>query len=87
MHVGLTAPVDTRMNVLMNREGFSRKEAEKYIADTDKAMTMYFRRFFKSHQLDPNNYHMVLNMGALSVEDAAKMIVEACGKVVTEAPA
>ncbi len=87
MHVGLTAPMETRMNVLMNREGFSRKEAEKYISDMDKAMTTYFRRFFKSHQLDPNNYHLVLNMGALTVQDASEMIVNASRKIVTEAPA
>ncbi len=85
MHVGLTAPMETRMDVIMNREGFTFKEAEKYIADMDKAMTAYFRRFFKSHQLDPSNYHMVLNMGAITVQDAAELIVNASGKVTTQA--
>lgn len=73
-HVGLVAPWNHRVELIMRRENLDRKAAEKFTADTDKARIAYFRKFFKVHPDDPLNYHMALNTGTMDISQASNVI-------------
>ena len=81
LHVGMMAPLELRIGIIMRRENFGRREAEKYIENTDKAQAAYFKKFFKVQSNEPNTYHMMLNMGTMSVDTAAQIIAIATGKI------
>ena len=74
LHVGLIAPLELRVKTIIEREHLGRKDAEKFIADMEKARAVFFRKFFKVRPDDPNLHHMVLNMGAMSVKTAAEIV-------------
>lgn len=77
LHVGLIAPLDQRTKTIMEREHLGPSEAEKYIEGMEKAMVNFFRKFFKAHPDDPNLYHMMLNMGTVSIKTAGEMVAHA----------
>lgn len=87
LHIGMMAPIELRIGTIMRRENLGRREAEKYIAETDKAQAAYFRKFFKVLPNDPNAYHMMLNMGTMSVDTAAHIVADAAGKLSSGAQA
>ena len=76
-HVGLMAPLEVRVQTLMQRENYSREEAENYGAELERAHENFFRRFFNYNFYDPSHYQMMLNMGLMSPEMAASIIVHA----------
>ena len=76
-HVALIAPLQLRINTIVKREHFDWKDAEKYTVEMEEARVKYFRKFFKVHPEDITLYHMVLNMGTLSVKTAAEMVAQA----------
>ncbi len=76
-HVGLIAPLEVRVHTLMQRENYSREEAENYGAELERAHENFFRRFFNFNPYDPSHYQMMLNMGKMSNETAASVIVHA----------
>ena len=76
-HVGLIAPLEVRVQTLMQRENYSREEAESYGAELERAHENFFRRFFNFNPYDPSHYQMMLNMGKMSNETAAGVIVHA----------
>ena len=79
VHVGLLAPIEMRVETMMQREHLDRDEAEVYVRELDEAWASYFRKFFKTSPTDPARYHMMLNMEKLSAKTAAAAIVHACG--------
>ena len=74
LHVGLIAPLEFRINTIVEREHFSPSEAKIHVMNTEKARVAYFRKFFKVHPDDPNLYDLVLNMDKMSVESATEII-------------
>ena len=81
LHVGDTAPMELRIQTIMDREHLERADAEKYANDTESARVIYFRKFFKVHPDDPSLYHMVLNMGTLEVDAAAEIVAHAAKSI------
>ena len=79
VHVGLLAPIEMRVETMMQREHLDRDEAEVYVRELDEAWASYFRKFFKPSPTDPARYHMMLNMEKLPAKTAAAAIVHACG--------
>ena len=79
VHVGLLAPIEMRVETMMQREHLDRDEAEVYVRELDEAWASYFRKFFKTSPTDPARYHMMLNMEKLTAKTAAAAIVHACG--------
>ena len=80
-HVGLIAPLEVRVQTLMQRENYTREEAENYGAELERAHENFFRRFFNFNPYDPSHYHMMLNMGTMSNEMAAGIIVQATSDI------
>ena len=75
--VGLTAPMEMKINTVMEREHFDKDEAEKFVTEMEKARLTYFRKFFKVQPDDPTLYHLFLNMEFMSVKSAAEIISHA----------
>ena len=80
-HIGLLAPIEVRIETLMRRENYTRAEAETYGADLELARVEYFRRFWNFNPDDPAHYHIMLNMGRMTPQTAAEVIVHATSDI------
>jgi len=79
LHVGLLAPLEVRVQTLMDREHFEWEEAEIHVLELERAREDYFQKFWKVHPNETQNYHMMLNMGRMPPKTAAEVIVHAAG--------
>ena len=79
LHVGLASSLERRVERIMTRERLEQKEAERYVAENDRARIGYFQHFFKVQPQDPQHYQLVLNADRLEVPQAAEVIVRAAG--------
>ncbi|MCP4219637.1 MAG: phospholipid-binding protein [bacterium] len=74
LHVRVVAPMETRVERVM--EGFQcdGAQAEKLILHSDHERAGFHKFFFDENWEDPNLYHLVLNTAAFSVGTAAELI-------------
>lgn len=79
LHVGMQAPMSRRVQTIMEREHLSVAEATEYLEGLEEARVKFFQKFFKVSPEDPTLYHMVLDMGHMSEDTAAKIIAHAAG--------
>ena len=79
MHVGLMAPLEVRVQTLMQREHMERDEAEVYVDELERARVAYFQKFFKGSPNDPTLYHFMLNMDKMEPKAAADVVAHAAG--------
>lgn len=86
LHVGTTAPLANRIEVIMARERLDRLAAERYVYDNDRARIGYFKKFFNVAPDNPLHYHIVLNMGNLEVKTAANIVVHAVKEFTSQGP-
>ena len=77
MHVGLVAPVEMRVETMMQREHLDRDEAEVYVRELDEAWQTFFRKYLKTSPTEPSLYHMILNMDKMDSAKAAEVIIHA----------
>ena len=77
LHVGMLAPLESRIENIMAREHYTRDEATKYVAELEEARIAFFRKFFKVHPNDPELFHLILNRARISPETAVEMVVHA----------
>ena len=82
-HVGLIAPPEVRVQILMQRENLERGEAEVMVEELERAHVEYFRKFFEVHPSEPGLYHVILNMGKMQLETAAEIICHSAEDVVS----
>ena len=82
-HVGLYAPPEVRVQILMRREHLEREEAEVMVEELEQAHIEYFRKFFQVHPQEPSLYHAFLNMGKLQPEIASDIITHMADDVVS----
>ena len=82
-HVGLFAPPEVRVQILMQRENLEREAAEVMVEELERAHVEYYRKFFEVHPNEPSLYHAILNMGKLQPETAADIIVHVADDVVS----
>ena len=81
VHIGLVAPPDVRSATVLAREHFTQPEADSYVKELEEARVTFYRKFFKVTPSDPNLYHMILNMGVLTHQNAADMICHTVGDI------
>ena len=74
LHIGVSAPIEFRIPVVMEREQLNQEEAEKYIRQVDNARVHYFKKHFGTTHPNPHDYHAIINTGIMSMQDAAKLI-------------
>lgn len=77
IHVGVVASREVRVEIIMQREHLDRAQAEAYVEEMERARVIYFRKFFKVNVYDPALYHLMLNMGKMSVKTAAEIVIHA----------
>jgi len=79
-HVRLIAPLQFRIDYIKDFYNFDTKEAEAYIKRGDEARKNYLKSNFGKDIDDNLNYHLILNTGLLSYEEAAETIAAAVMK-------
>ena len=79
LHVGMLAPMSRRIATIMEREHLAEGEARGYLQGLEEARVKFFQKFFKVSPLEPTLYHMMLDMGHMSDDTAAKIIAHAAG--------
>ena len=77
LHVGVLAPLESRIENIMSREHYNREEATKYVLELEEARIAFFRKFFKVNANDPELFHIILNGARIRPEIAAEMVVHA----------
>ena len=60
---------------LMKEFSWDEKQANQRIAESDANRLGFHKSFFNLENIDPSYYHMVLNTGLLSIEEASDIIV------------
>jgi cytidylate kinase len=76
-HVRLDGPVDRRIRQAMEIEGIGREEAARRQAETDRARSLYLRRFYDRDSRDPALYHLVLDSTVVPLAVCTDLIATA----------
>lgn len=87
LSVRIVAPMDYRIEQVMLERGLREKEARRYIVETDHDRNEYIRDHFRQDATDPHLYDLVLNVGDISIDGAAEMIVESVHHFIQHADA
>jgi cytidylate kinase len=74
-HVRIIAPPEKRAEHTAKECGLEIGEARKKVAERDKASFEYVKKNYHIDPRDPMHYHLIVNTGQLSLEDAEKAIV------------
>ncbi len=75
-HVRLIAPMETKINYVMDFYRKTKKESIDFIMKEDAARRNYVKQHFNTDVSDLKMYHLVLNTGMVSYEKAARIIGE-----------
>jgi cytidylate kinase len=81
LHVHVVAPWELRVERIMQERGASREDAEKSCRNSDHARESYTSRFYQSRWSDPTLFHMTVNTGLLTRQQATAVIVEAARRI------
>jgi CMP/dCMP kinase len=93
LHVRIEAPLEHRIQAVMEQMKSAQKSdrsnsglkhaAEELISTRDIASADYIRRYHNVDWADPCLYHITLNLGLLSIEQAAQVIAAAVRELET----
>lgn len=76
-HVRLVAPLEERLEHAHKFYGMTMPEARKFCVQEDLGRERYLKTYFHADINDPLRYHLVINTGMVSYDDAAKLICDA----------
>ena len=77
LHVQVVAPLLQRIQVILDRESLSWREAQSRVRASDRARYDYVRRYHNADWLDSSLYHLVINTGRVPIPSAVDLIVTA----------
>ena len=77
IRVRLIAPLDLRVQNLKSFGDIDERTALQRIHESDKQRASFIRTYFKKDIMDSTNYDIVMNMGTITPETAANMILRA----------
>ncbi|MEK7707581.1 MAG: cytidylate kinase-like family protein [Verrucomicrobiota bacterium] len=83
-HVRLVAPLEKRIEHAHQFYKMSKKAAHNFILREDGGRKRYLSKYFNARIDDPLLYHLIINTGLVSYDEAARMIADA---VVNHSPA
>jgi len=75
MHIFIQASLEHRIDRLMRKKAISRDEALQIIDSVDKGRETYIQKYADTSRYDTRNYDLVINMDALSEDDAVEVIM------------
>ena len=77
LHVRLVAPLDQRITRIRAVLQKTEVQARRFCEPEDAARERYVKKYFKADVTDALQYHLVINTGLNSLEEAARLIAEA----------
>ena len=77
LHIYIFAPLDIRIERIMNLYNVDRNRAKEMIERRDIEHNAYLSRFYGGNQHQPYLYHLLINTGLFSYELAANLIKQA----------
>ncbi len=77
LHLRVVAPIDYRIQVVMQREGLESHVAAKRIRKMDEYRRRYLKRHYGIAWNASENYHLTLNTSQTGIEGAASIVAEA----------
>ena len=80
------APLEIRINHVMDRDGLDSKEAEERIKTIDRERAEHSLSFANATWGAAETHHLVLDSSIQSPRDAAKLIANLAKKAFSEAP-
>jgi cytidylate kinase len=78
--VRLAAPMEDRVRSAMTLHGFSREQAVSHLNDVDQRRAKWSRQMFGVDWNEPSLYDLMVNLGQMTVDAAARMIAETLGR-------
>jgi len=80
LHVFLLAPLQARIDRVMEVENLSRDEAEQRIAGMDRLRADYVHTFYHDDWRDPSRYHLSIDSSIWGESGTADMIMHVLGR-------
>src|SRR5438132_14111001 len=77
LHVFIVAPLEARVQRVIQTEKLTRSEAERRIAGMDRLRTDYVRTFYHADWRDPTHYHLTVDSAVWGGGGAAGLILSA----------
>jgi cytidylate kinase len=74
IHVRLVAPLERRIENARRQYEMSERDARAFCLREDLGRSRYLRKYFNSNISDPLLYHLVINTGLVSHNEAARLI-------------
>lgn len=79
-HVRLVAPLKRRIQHCRDFYEMDEREARQFCTKADAGRERYLKKYFKADIADPLLYHLTINTGLVSFDEAARLIAEAVQK-------
>ncbi len=79
LHVFIVAPRELRIDQAARRLGIDRDAAEQAVEKTDRGRRRYVKTHYDRDWDNAANYHLVINTGVFSHQQAAELVVHAAG--------
>jgi len=80
LRLRLIAPIAMRIRTVMEREGLSHVEAERYINAVDEERIRWIRFMYNVDVRDPQLYDLVINLERMSIQTACSSTIETAEK-------
>lgn len=80
LRVRLIAPLELRVQALMESHGMDEASAEAYIRDVDDARALWVRNVYGEDIHDSTRYDMVLNLASFSIPEACEVVAAAASR-------
>jgi cytidylate kinase len=77
LHVFIFAPLEARIQRVIEMEKLTRSEAERRIAGMDRLRSDYVRTFYHADWRDPTHYHLTLDSAMWGERGTADLILSA----------
>lgn len=74
LHVRLDGPREARLRQAMRTQGIELPEAERRMAETDRARHAYVRHFYRADARDPALYHLLIDSTAIDLAVCVEII-------------
>ena len=76
-HVRLVAPLEKRVEHAHKYYNLGKDEAREFCLKADRGRERYLKKYFKADSDDALRYHLVINTGLISFDQAARLIANA----------
>ena len=77
MHLGLYAPLEHRVQTIMQRMSLTHAEAEQRVTQSDQERARYNKRFHHVNWHEADHYHLMIDTSIFTHEQVVNLIVEA----------